>query len=71
MSSTTPKKTVHYSPVNAYIVVGERASVFAYDHYSARTLRNSVTNTSTVLKYDMATGIFETVYSIYVPLETY
>lgn len=62
------KKTVHYSPVESHIVVGQSAFVYPIDHPNSELVSNTeLAITTTVLNYDSSTGVFETRNTIYVP----
>lgn len=67
------KKTVHYSEVlmDNEIVVGRRVWVIPTDHPDTWNVTNGTPClTSQVVNYDEATGVFETLYSVYVPVGT-
>lgn len=59
------KPVVHYKD-GTYIVEGQRAEVVPVDHPDFR-LNGTVCWTSRVVKYDQATGNFETKNTIYRP----
>lgn len=67
------KPIVHYRPnVADYIRVGEVALVCPTDHWSYLVSNTALVHTSKVLHYDNATGVFETLNTVYKPesLET-
>ena len=63
------KATVHYRPTAWDIIkVGASATVFPTDHTSPWVSNEKVCFTSAVQSYDSATGVFETMNSIYKPI---
>ena len=67
----TDKLIVHYLPdwYGNKIKIGAGAIVCPVDHTSYLVSNETCVWTSTVLNYDEYTGIFETEYTIYQPLE--
>ena len=60
------KPVVKYKPIpNCPIVVGYKASVVVSDHPAAYLNAEEWVSTSTVVSYDEATGVFETMNTIY------
>lgn len=58
------KLVVHYKyPEESYIEVGQAAFIFPVDH--PHCSNKSLVKTSMVLRYDRATGEFETTNTIY------
>ena len=64
------KKIVRYRPCNdnGLITVGKCAYVYPVDHTSPLVSNQTLAKTSTVLYYDAATGVFETLNSVYQPV---
>jgi hypothetical protein len=63
------KPIVHYKPSIAdYIVLNESALVLPTDHWSFLVTNTCMIHTSKVVHYDKATGVFETMNTIYKPV---
>lgn len=70
MENSSNKPVVYYSSAR-HIAVGERASVYPCSEHPVLGLGTDVllygVSTSKVLNYDEATGVFETLNTIYAP----
>lgn len=63
------KKSATYTPHELqYIAVGSSARVFGVDHHSP-DMRGTHVHTSPVLNHDTDTGVFETLNTIYTPVQ--
>lgn len=66
-----PKSIATYEiEFNEFIRVGERAEVFCKTH-QRRELCNRPVHTSLVLSYNEETGVFETLNTIYKPINPF
>lgn len=65
------KRTVHYNKDEFVLIeVGKQVEVYAVDHYNKSYIfPHQRVITSTVLCYNEDTGVFETLNSIYVPID--
>lgn len=63
-----PKKTVSYKEL-VFCKVGCSALLFPVDHPGPHVSNTKYTRTSVVQSYDPATGVIETMNSIYRPME--
>jgi hypothetical protein len=63
------KPIVHYQPSNDdHIKLNESALVYPTDHWSYLVSNKRIVHTSMVVYYDRATGVFETMNTIYKPV---
>lgn len=64
------KATVQYKPSKYDVInVGSRAMVYPVDHISPFVSNEAVCYTSKVISVNYATGVFETMNSIYKPVK--